>query len=73
MINSAQLRAARGMLKLSIADVAGGAEVSRSTVQRAEQGPVHPPVGARNLAKIEGFFNSKGVRFEGGATRMGER
>jgi hypothetical protein len=72
MVTSAQLRAARAMLKLSAADVATGADVAVSTVQRAEASPGYPAIGARNLGKIEAFLRTKGAIFEAGATRLSE-
>jgi ribosome-binding protein aMBF1 (putative translation factor) len=61
MLTSAQIRAARGLLKWSAADLARRARVSWKTVQRAEGAEGVPGVHAATLEKIERTLEEAGV------------
>jgi len=61
MINAPQLRAARGLLGWSQAEVAKAASVGLSTVRNFETGQSTPI--ANNLAAIRNALESAGVEF----------
>ena len=60
--SSDQIRAARGMLDWSIADLAEAARVSISTVQRID-GTGQIITSDRSLALVQGALETEGVRF----------
>lgn len=62
MMNGAQIRAARGLLGWSIADLTERSGVSGSTIKRVESGGQEVPnATAASLSAIEVAFRSAGV------------
>lgn len=60
-LSSSQLRAARGLLNWSRADLAKRSGVSEPTIHRFENGATEPE--ARTVAKLRGVFEKYGVEF----------
>lgn len=69
MITSAQIRAARGLLKWSAADLAKQSGVGLSTLLRLEAGDGVPGAQARTLEAIQKAFEAAGVEFIGSSTQ----
>ena len=63
MITSAQIRAARGLLNWSAAQLGCRAGLSWSTVQRAENGDGTPRVHAETLDRIQRALEAGKVEF----------
>ena len=63
MITGAQIRAARGLLGWSAADLAQRARLSYATVQRAETAEGVPTTQAQNLFAIQQALEAGGVIF----------
>lgn len=68
MITGLQIRAGRGIMRWSLAELAARAQVARSTVIRAEGYDCAPPVTKANLTAIQLALESGGVRFGEGGT-----
>lgn len=71
MITGAQIRGARGLLKLDQRDLAGLADVSVETVKRLEKinGPLLTATGT-TLHAIQSALESKGIEFIEGGVRQ---
>ena len=65
MLSSAQIRAARGLLKWTAADLAERSGTNRFTIQRLEQGEGVPPSRSQTLIDIKRAFEEAGVEFIG--------
>ena len=65
MLTSAQIRAARGLLNWSAADLAEKISAARQTIQRLEQGDGVPPSRTQTLLDIKAAFEAAGVEFIG--------
>jgi transcriptional regulator with XRE-family HTH domain len=65
MVAAAQIRAARGLLKISAAELAALANVTLRTVQRMENAEGVPPSRSGTLARIQIAFEQQGVEFIG--------
>jgi transcriptional regulator with XRE-family HTH domain len=63
MITSAQIRAARGLLNWSAAQLGSRAGMSWSTVQRAESGDGTPRVHAETLDRIQRALEAASIEF----------
>jgi transcriptional regulator with XRE-family HTH domain len=63
MPTAAQIRAARGLLGWSVAEVAARAGVSARTVARCEIGQGMPQVTIRTLTRIRQAFVDAGIEF----------
>jgi transcriptional regulator with XRE-family HTH domain len=70
MVDGSQIRAARGLLRWSRADLARAAKVSTEAIKQIERGLSDPR--ASTLRAIEGAFDAAGVIFlDGGTSRDG--
>lgn len=68
-LTPAQLRAARGIIKLSARDFAAAAKIAHTTVHRMEGGDPAIQAGTLRLARVE--YERRGVEFlEGGWVRL---
>lgn len=65
MLTSAQIRAARGLLNWSAADLAEKVSAARQTIQRLEQSEGVPPSRTQTLMDIKATFEAAGVEFIG--------
>jgi transcriptional regulator with XRE-family HTH domain len=65
MITGGQVRAARGFLKWSIADLALKSGVSAPTIQRLEQSDGIPGTKAQTLVDLRTAFEEAGLEFIG--------
>ena len=65
MITGGQVRAARGFLKWSIADLASKSGVSVPTIQRLEQADGIPGTKAQTLVDLRAAFEEAGLEFIG--------
>ena len=65
MITSAQIRAARGMLEWSRADLAKHSGVGFSSMMRIESSAGVPGAHAKTLEAIEKAFEQAGIEFIG--------
>ena len=63
VINGAQIRAARGLLRWSAEDLAAAAELGISTVRRAEAENGSPSITTANLRAIQFALEAGGVEF----------
>jgi hypothetical protein len=73
-ISSAQMRAARAMLRWSALDLARQSKVGVATIRRVEVIEGEIPVTAANEAAIRQTFESAGIEFiEGNGTGEGVR
>jgi transcriptional regulator with XRE-family HTH domain len=61
--SGAQLRAARGFLKLSAEALAEETKVSLRTIRRAEQGDGHLQINAANAERIKSVLEARGIMF----------
>jgi hypothetical protein len=62
-LTSSQIRAARGLVKWSAADLARQSSVSLRTIRRAELAELHTTMTAPNDFAIRRAFESAGVEF----------
>ncbi|MDA9410504.1 hypothetical protein XH98_01540 [Bradyrhizobium sp. CCBAU 51745] len=62
-MTGAQIRAARGIVRWSVKDLAHAAGISRATIRRLEEADGAPPHNDPALAGIEAAFASAGVEF----------
>lgn len=62
-LTGAQIRAARGLLRWSVADLAKASGISRATIRRLEEGDGPPSHNDPALAPIEQTFSHAGVEF----------
>jgi transcriptional regulator with XRE-family HTH domain len=70
-ISSAQLRAARALLRWSALDLAEASKVSASTIRRVETIEGEIPVTAANEAALRAALESAGVEFiDGNGVRL---
>lgn len=65
MISSKQIRAARGLLKISAAELADMADVTWKTVQRFEAADGVPPSRAGTLERVQKALEDAGIEFLG--------
>jgi transcriptional regulator with XRE-family HTH domain len=65
MLASAQIRAARGLLKWTAADLAERSGTNRFTIQRLEQAEGIPPSRSQTLIDLKRAFEEAGVEFIG--------
>lgn len=65
MISSKQIRAARGLLKISAAELADMADVTWKTVQRFEAADGVPPSRAGTLERVQKALEAAGIEFLG--------
>ncbi|MEO1660390.1 MAG: helix-turn-helix transcriptional regulator [Pseudomonadota bacterium] len=65
MISSSQIRAARGMLGISAAELAEMAGVTWKTVQRFESVNGVPPSRSGTLERVKSALENEGVEFLG--------
>ena len=65
MISSKQIRAARGLLKISAAELADVADVTWKTVQRFEAADGVPPSRAGTLERVQKALEAAGIEFLG--------
>lgn len=65
MLTGAQIRAARGALSWSLADLAAASSVSLSTVRRAEMTAATPNVTRANLEALKRALEAAGIEFIG--------
>jgi len=65
MITGGQVRAARGFLKWTIADLALKSGVSAPTIQRLEQADGIPGTKAQTLVDLKAAFEEAGLEFIG--------
>ena len=65
MIGSSQIRAARGLLGLSAADLAEISGVPHRTIQRLESAGGIPPSRGGNLKRIKTALEDAGIEFLG--------
>lgn len=65
MISSSQIRAARGMLGISAAELANLAGVTWKTVQRFEAVNGIPPSRSGTLERVKAALEEKGIEFIG--------
>ncbi len=65
MIAGAQIRAARGLLGWSAAELAKRGGVTRFTIQRLEQHDGVPPSRSQTLVDIQAALEAAGVEFVG--------
>ena len=65
MLSSAQIRAARGLLKWTAADLAERSGTNRFTIQRLEQSDGVPPSRSQTLMDLKRAFEEAGIEFIG--------
>lgn len=65
MLTGEQIRAARGALSWSLADLAAASRVSLSTVRRAEMTAGTPNVTPANLEAVKRALEAAGIEFIG--------
>ena len=65
MITGGQVRAARGFLKWSIAELASKSGVSAPTIQRLEQVDGIPGTKAQTIVDLRAAFEEAGLEFIG--------
>lgn len=63
MITGAQLRAARGLLNLSVVELADQTGLAINTIRRAEATNGPAPITAANLTLLANVFDAAGVIF----------
>jgi DNA-binding transcriptional regulator YiaG len=66
MLTGAQIRMARGYLRLSVREFADASGVSAATIKRMEDVDGVPKAMADNLAKVQQAFEAAGVEFTNG-------
>ena len=65
MITSEQIRAARALLRMTVAELANRSGVGVATIKRLEATNGIPAAHARTLDFLENAFNEAGVEFIG--------
>ena len=65
MITSGQIKAARAMLNLTVADLAKGAGIGFTTMVRLESGNGIPGGNVKTLIKVKEHIESLGIEFIG--------
>lgn len=65
MITSAQIRAARALLRITVNDVAEMLEIGIATIKRMEASNGIPPAHARNIDQLSKALEMAGVEFIG--------
>lgn len=65
MLTGSQIRAGRGALSWSLADLAAASSVSLSTVRRAEATAAIPNVTRANLEALKRTMEAAGIEFIG--------
>lgn len=65
MISSVQIRAARGLLDISAAELAERADVTWKTIQRFENAPSIPPSRSGTLERVKKALEDGGIEFIG--------
>lgn len=65
MITSAQIRAARALLRITVNDLAEMSEIGIATIKRIEAGDGIPPAHARTLDQLSKALERAGVEFIG--------
>jgi DNA-binding transcriptional regulator YiaG len=65
MISAAQIRGARGLLKISAEELAAMAGVTWKTVQRFESAVAVPPSRSGTLERVKAALEEAGVEFTG--------
>jgi len=63
MLTGAQVRAARGFLKLTVADLAKAADVGISTIQRIESEDGFPAARGANIEAVHTALIAAGITF----------
>lgn len=63
MLTGSQLRAARGLLNLSVAELAEQTGLAVNTIRRAEATNGPAPITAANLALLANVFERAGILF----------
>ena len=63
MLTGAQIRAARGLVRWSAAELAERAKLGISTIQRMEKVDGVPSASASNLAAVQKALESAGIEF----------
>ena len=63
MLTGAQIRAARGLVRWSAAELARRAGLGISTIQRMEKSDGVPTASANNLAAVQKAFEAAGIAF----------
>lgn len=66
MIASEQIRAARALLRLSVADLAKASGVGVATIKRIEASDGLPSANARTLDALSKALQASGIEFIGG-------
>lgn len=65
MITSAQIRAARALLRITVNDLAEMSEIGIATIKRMEASNGIPPAHARTLDQLSKALEKAGVEFIG--------
>ena len=65
MISSGQIRAGRGLLQISAAELAERAEVTWKTIQRFETAHGVPPSRGGTLERVKSALEQAGIEFIG--------
>lgn len=65
MIISAQIRAARALLRITVNDLAEMSEIGIATIKRMEASTGIPPAHARTLDQLTKALESAGIEFIG--------
>ena len=74
VLTGAQIRAARGLLNMSVAELAARTGLAVNTIRRAEGTNEVPPITAANITLLVRTFEEAGVMFvEGGGLGVGVR
>jgi transcriptional regulator with XRE-family HTH domain len=63
MLVGAQIRAARGLLRWTVEDLAKASSVHYATIMRVEKSEGVPSTNARNIAKIQRALEDAGIEF----------
>lgn len=66
MITSEQIRAARAMLRMTVADLSHASGIGVATIKRLEAVDGLPPAHARTLDSIRRTLEGAGIEFVGG-------
>lgn len=65
MISAKQIRAARGLLNISAAELAQRADVTWKTIQRFESAEGIPPSRSGTLERVKSALEDEGIEFLG--------
>ena len=63
MLTGAQIRAGRGLINLSVSELAERSGLAINTIRRAEATNAAPPITAANLSAIRTVLEAAGVMF----------